>query len=473
MAKIFSRITDERTVVGESTAASRRIAVLLAAVAVSAVLWVFLGSVLLAFGSGEAVAGRDIGHEFPKFPPPFAPPDDTLIVWAGDQAHVSPDFIAVIDFNQHSPTYGKLLSTVPLTGASAIGNEPHHVGLSADGKTLALGGLLSVLRNQDQVFFFDVSRPREPSFIRSDNPPHASIADEFDPLSNGGFLATFMGSPDGANPGRVVEYDANQHFVQAWPLNPPTDGFDPHGISIDEKHNLFVTSDFICPLHTLNTTPGAGEVILRGTVRVWNLATRSIVRKIVVGNPGSPAGTIGVQLIPGDPQLRAYTAGMADNKLYLIDTQHGTATPVFDFSPYAVSNFPIWPQLFKLNHNGTRLFITLNYSGNAGKVVQLDVSNPQQPKVLTVADLGLGSGPHYINLTQDEKRLVVSDYFLVEDLVPGGVVDAEGDHKVHVFNVTDQSITLDPRFNLDFNRDISTGPARPHGFVFLRAGADS
>ena len=118
MAKIFSRITDERTDVAESTAASRRIAVLLAAVAVSAVLWVFLGSVLLAFGTGEAVAGRDIGHEFPKFPPPFAPPDDTLIVWAGDQAHVSPDFIAVIDFNQHSPTYGKVLSTVPLTGAS-------------------------------------------------------------------------------------------------------------------------------------------------------------------------------------------------------------------------------------------------------------------------------------------------------------------------------------------------------------------
>jgi hypothetical protein len=473
MANKFSPTTEKWIVVDKSREAWRRITMLSAAVAVSAVLWIFLGSLLLAVGTRDAAAGRDLAHEFPKFPPPFTPPDDTLIVWAGDQAHLSPDFIAVIDFNQHSPTYGKVLSTVPLTGASAIGNEPHHVGLSADGKTLALGGLLSVLRNQDQVFFFDVSRPREPSFIRSDNPPHASIADEFDPLSNGGFLATFMGSPDGANPGRVVEYDANQHFVQAWPVNPPTDGFDPHGISIDEKHNLLVTSDFICPLHTLNTTPGAGEVILRGTVRVWNLATRSIVRKIVVGNPGSPAGTIGVQLIPGDPLLRAYTAGMADNKLYLIDTQHGTATPVFDFSPYAVSSFPIWPQLFKLNHDGTRLFITLNYSGNAGKVVQLDVSNPQQPKVLTVADLGLGSGPHYINLTQDEKRLVVSDYFLVEDLVPGGVVDAEGDHKVHVFNVTDHSITLDPRFNLDFNRDIGTGPARPHGFVFLRAGADS
>src|SRR6476620_2973638 len=89
-------------------------------------------------------------------------PEETLLVWAADQAHLAPDFVAVIDFDASSPDYGKVLRTVPLSGASAIGNEPHHVGLSHDGRTMALGGLLSVLRGQDQVFFFDVSNPREP-----------------------------------------------------------------------------------------------------------------------------------------------------------------------------------------------------------------------------------------------------------------------------------------------------------------------
>jgi 56kDa selenium binding protein (SBP56) len=394
--------------------------------------------------------------------------DNTLIVWAGDKAHIAPDFIAVIDFDERSARYGKVLRTVPLTGPGAVGNEPHHVGLSADGKTLALGGLLSVLRGQDQVFFFDVSHPRNPEFIRSDNPPHASIADEFDSLSNGGFFGTFMGSPDGENPGRLVEYDANQHYVQAWPLHPPNDGFDPHGLAIDEAHNLIVTSDFICPLHTLNVT-GGDEVVLRGSLRVWDFEKRKIVRKIVVGDPANPSGTINVELIPGDRQLRAFTAGMADNKLYLADTQNGTATAVYDFSSFAVPNSPIWPQLFRINHDGTRLFITLNYAGNAGKVVQFDISRPEHPKVLSVVDLGPGSGPHYISLTKDEKRLVVSDYFLVEDLAPGGVVKAEGDHKVHVIRVGRNHISLDPRFDVDFNRDIATGPARPHGVVFLRS----
>ena len=62
--------------------------------------------------------------------------------------------------------------------------------------------------------------------------------------------------------------------------------------------------------------------------------------------------------------------------------------------------------------------------------------------------------------------------FLVEDLAPGGVVQADGDHKVHVINVEPNQITLDSHFDLDFNRDISTGPARPHGLVVFPPNPD-
>ena len=53
----------------------------------------------------------------------------------------------------------------------------------------------------------------------------------------------------------------------------PTDGFNPHGISIDEAHNLMVTSDFICPVRTLHVH-GGSAADLRGSVRVWDLARR-------------------------------------------------------------------------------------------------------------------------------------------------------------------------------------------------------
>ena len=398
------------------------------------------------------------------------PGEDTLLVWAGDQARKVPDFVTVIDFDRNSPSYGKVLRTVPLPPPLTSPHEPHHLGVSQDGLTLALGGLLSILTDGNEVFFFDVTDPRHPAFIKPDNPPNATIADEFAALSTGGFLATFMGGPNGAQPGRVVEYDPGRNFVATWPVDAalPTDGFNPHGISIDEANNLMVTSDFICPLLTLHVH-GGDMVDVRGSVRVWDFAHRAITQTIDVGDPTHPAGTIDIKLIPHDLRLRAFTAGMTDNFLYLVDTEQGAARPVFDFEVFAIPNLPIWPQLLRINRAGTRLFITLNYAGQAGKVVMFDIAHPEHPQVLSVIDLGPGSGPHYLRLTNDEQRLVVSDYFLVEDLAPGGVVDAEGDHKIHVLNIFDNRLELDQRFDVDFNRDIATGPARPHGLALLPA----
>ena len=92
-----------------------------------------------------------------------------------------------------------------------------------------------------------------------------------------------------------------------------------------------------------------------------------------------------------------------------------------------------------------------------------DVSDPEHPRLLKALDLGQGSGPHYIALTSDEKRLVISDYFLNEDNF--GKVHAEGDHKVHVAKVRKDNLVLDPNFKLDFNTAFPSGPARPHGIA--------
>jgi hypothetical protein len=312
-----------------------------------------------------------------------------------------------------------------------------------------------------------VTNPRRPTFIRSHNPLEASITDEFVPLTNGGFMVSFMGGANGAAPGRVVEYNSRMAAVQTWPLTPPDDGFNPHGMSIDEAHNLMVTSDFICPLRTLHVH-GGDMADIRGSVRVWDFAQRSILRTIPVGDPANPAGTMEVQLIPRDRRLRAYTAGMADNKLYLVDTEEGTAKQVFDFDVFSTRKRPAMPQLLRINRDGTRMFVTLN---GAGKVVMFDITRPNRPELLSVVELGRDSGPHYLRLSDDERRLVITDYFLVEDLLPGGIVNVEGDHKVHVIDVNQNRMKLDRSFNVDFDRDIRTGPARPHGVVVLSSAS--
>jgi hypothetical protein len=373
-----------------------------------------------------------------------------LFVWAGDQARQAQDFLAVVDFDESSPKYGKVLTTVPLPGSGGTGNEPHHVGLSSDGKTLGCGGLLSVLKGQKEIFFFDVSDSTAPKFISSVDAPLSSITDEFHAMPEGGFLVTMMGGPKGHAPGRVVEFDKQLNLLKEYPETPPTDGFNPHGISVRPEVNLMVTSDFICPSSTLHATPG--DLELRGGVRVWNLKRRQILRTVAIPGAG---GTIDVKLIPGDPRRRAYTAGMLDDQLYLIDTDRGVARSVFNFASISKGG---WPQLMRMTADGKRLFLSMNV---AGKIAMFDTSDPEHPRLIKALDLGADSGPHYLALTPDEKRLVITDYFLNEDGL--GKVHAEGDHKVHVARISQDGLTLDPRFTLDFNSAFPTGPARPHG----------
>lgn len=384
-------------------------------------------------------------------------PEKTLYVWASDQARVAPDFLAVINFDEDSDSYGKVLRTVPIPGPGGSGNESHHCHLSADKNVLACGGLLSLLSGQNSIFFFDVSDSRRPKFMFSTRALLSSVTDDFLPLEGGGFLVTQMGSAAGGEPGRLAEFDARLRLVEEWPIHPPQDGFNPHGISARPDLNLMVTSDFILPASTLNII--TGDPVLRGAIRVWDLETRTMTRTIQI--PGA-VGTMDVKLIPGDPLGRAFTAGMFDGLVYLVDPFVGTAQVVFDCEnivPHV--EVPVrggMTQLLAITKSGDRLLFG---SFQAGQVGMLDISNPESPVQAGIVNLGADTGPHAIALTDDDKRLVVSDYFLNEDGF--GKIHFEGDHHVRVIKVSKNRLRLDSRFDVDFNTAFATGPARPHG----------
>ena len=117
-------------------------------------------------------------------------------------------------------------------------------------------------------------------------------------------------------------------------------------------------------------------------------------------------------------------------------------------------------QLLAMPKSGDRLIFT---SFQAGQVGLLDITdrNAFVQKGAPV-DLGPNAGPHDLDLSDDDSRLVVTDYFLDED--DFGKVHGEGDHKVHVIRVRRDGLTLDPRFELDFNAAFAY-PARPHGIA--------
>jgi hypothetical protein len=423
---------------------------------------------LAVFGlSGSVLTlADDDGHRGQK--------DKILYIWAGDQAHKAPDFLAVINFDEDSESYGKVITTVPLPPPGNIGNEPHHCHLNSTKTILGCGGLLSVLKGQNGIFFFDVSEARNPRFLFSTKAVESSITDDFLPTADGGFLVTQMGSASGGAPGRVAEFDDNMRFVanhfgslslfQEWPDSPPLDGFNPHGISARPDLNLMVTADFILPSSTLTGSPAP---VLRGSVRVWDYHARKITKTINLVSPdGGPAlGTMDVKLLPNDPLGLGYVAGMFDGHIYMINPTLGTGVAAFDcatVTPHvntAVTGG--MGQILATPQSGDRLIFGLFQAGQVGLLDTTDRANLKQLSVVTLGPVN--SGPHNLVLSSDDRRLVVSDYFLNED--DAGIIHFEGDHKIHVVKVTHDALTDDTRFQLDFNSAFPTGNARPHGIA--------
>jgi hypothetical protein len=383
----------------------------------------------------------------------------TLYVWASDQAGVAPDFLAVIDFDRKSPNYGEVLRTVPLPAPGNTGNEPHHCHTSADQTILACGGLLSVLKGQNDIFFFDITDARHPKFLSSTRAPNSSITDDFLALPGGGFLVTNMGSATGGAGGRLVEFDQHLNLVAEYPSTSPADGgFNPHGIDADFSTNRLVTSDFVNPVTTLNVF--SGDIELRSSLRFWDLRNRRITRTVFLPDK---AGTMDVRLIPGDSHGRAVTVNMFSGLMYSVDPTDGSYEQAFDtetITPHVDTEVRGGlPGLLAMPRGGRRLIFATFMAGQVG---MLDITNPKRFKQVSVVSFGKDTGPHSVHLTHDGKRLVVTDYFLNQD--DFGKVHMEGDHKVHVLDVREQGLTVDPAFQVvDFNTAFSTGPARPHG----------
>jgi selenium-binding protein 1 len=256
-----------------------------------------------------------------------------------------------------------------------------------------------------------------------------------------------------------VEFDKDLNLVAEHPSVQPADGaFNPHGMDADFANNRLVTSDFINPVTTLNVF--AGPLELRSSLRFWDLASRTITRSVFLPDN---AGTMDVRLIPGDRHGRAVTVNMFSGLFYTVDPTDGSYDESFDTEdmiPHV--NTPVrggMPGLLAMPRSGRRLiFATLM----AGQVGMLDITDPKHFKQVAVVSFGSNTGPHSVHLTHDDKRLVVTDYFLNQDAI--GKVHLDGDHKVHVLDVGERSLTVAPAFHvIDFNTAFATGPARPHG----------
>jgi hypothetical protein len=250
-----------------------------------------------------------------------------LAVWSSDKETddrpgvLNDDFLAIIDADPKSRTYGKVVNTaslqhVPganllndlgLTGAlgltakyglSATGipsdalNEAHHMThdpiVVGKHSYLYMGGLISA-----NIFRCDVTNPRHipacPLVTTAKDVASFSGVDDFLQAPNGNVLVTYMGAKNLTTPGGLVEIGLDGTVVGEYAaataggperympnVNGVTDTgllAHPHGIDARPDLDLLVTSDYADPL-TLATSPTLqGESEDCGTtVRFWKLS---------------------------------------------------------------------------------------------------------------------------------------------------------------------------------------------------------
>jgi len=91
----------------------------------------------------------------------------------------------------------------------------------------------------------------------------------------------------------------------------------------------------------------------------------------------------------------------------------------------------------------------------------IDISKPEKPILIEIFLQGNGTGLHFHRFSRDQKRLVVSGYFLNED--DFGKVHMDGDRKIHVLKIGKNGLSEDLNFNVDFNNIVEGKQYRPHG----------
>jgi hypothetical protein len=382
---------------------------------------------------------------------PPTPSSQYLYLWTASADASQPDFLAVLDVTENGDRYGRLVTTLPVPGR---GNGPHHTEheMPADRQLFANGF------TSGQSFVFDLTNPAAPRLVRQFGDvdgyshPHSFLR-----LPNGNVLATFQMRHDPASgavrTGGIVEMTPAGAEVRSSSADAP-------GMAA----GLRVYSGQVVPafdrLVTTTTDMHKDDPASRN-LQVWRLSDLALVRTFPL--PDGPAGNEGT--LTAEPRL------MPDGKtvlvstfscgLYLMEGLDGE-TP----SARLVASFPRRPDTFcAIPVISGHYYLVTVPAWSA--VVSLDISDPLSPKEVGRLTLAPQDVPHWIAISPDQRRVVVTGYEALQ-------------HRALIarFDPASGKLTLDERFREEgsaepgFRMDNKTWPhggnakGIPHGAVF-------
>jgi hypothetical protein len=286
------------------------------------------------------------------------------------------DFLAVIDADADSPSYGQVVNTVTLGPVPE--NEPHHMQyIHTAGDNIYAGGLFS-----DITYVFDTDKLPLLELSGVSNPvdtPCGSVPDAYWVLDDGTAYGTYMGGPDvpgpctytngevrvgngfAGSPGSVVRLDEQGRTLAEVPAALPTAEFpedchnlpalptatcaNPHGIQVREDLDTMVTSDYCEPRNiVLDPVKAPDHKLCRPTIRTWDISDRNnpVVRN-VTKLPDGPRRETNPAHEENQAIMETTVTNLPENKGAFAESMCGGA--IF-YAPDITVPEPAWREVF-------------------------------------------------------------------------------------------------------------------------------
>lgn len=351
-------------------------------------------------------------------------PDQLLYVWMGDLDGADPDFLAVFDVDSLSPTYGDVVSTVPVDLHHSL---PHHTEyeMPDQGDPLFVNA-----HTAEKILLFEFLDPARPRVVKSLDPvaplryPHDMV-----PLPNGNVLVGFLRS-EGPSPvpgdslrpgghGGLAEFTRAGELVRAASAADPEIGepIRPYSFAVvQDVDRLVVTSAPMIEDHSADV------------VQIWRLSDLTLLETLPLPPAVLSDGTLLMTREPSTGDL--YATGhvlpfeprvMHDGSVLLNTYGCGFyRVSGFDHTETEVEN------VYTIDRAGepglgscgvpvyTGRFWVMTV-GDANTLVTLDVSDPAAPREVARLETGADFAPHWLARDPRSNRLVVGAQDVGED----------------------------------------------------------
>ena len=376
-----------------------------------------------------------------------APSGHYLFAWTGDVAHNGNDFLAVIDADPASPSYGHLMTTLATDQQTM---RVHHTEYTMP----ASGMLFANDHDAGRTFIFDLREPLHPRISTSFTDmagymhPHSYLR-----LPNGHVLAAFQHEHHGMSGGQMavtgglVEIDDQGKVVRS---SSSADVAFPDALLT--PYSLVVLPELDRVVST-NSSMHLEDIFRGVTYQVWRLSDLKLL-KTAYFDVGENRYA---QISPEEPRLGpdgsvfVQTLGCGLERVTGVNTDEPKSQLVFSF-PGDWCGVPTI-----VGH-----FLIQSVPDTHGLIV-LDISHAAKPMEVSRLQLGDSYRPHWTGWDAKTQRIVVTGsesrlYLLKLDLATGALTmdnafhDAEGR----------------PGFNFE-NQNWPhgwKGSGLPHGVVF-------